>query len=179
MVSHEKEKLPLWLIERIEDIESYIGVLQAAKRSAFSLSISPVNVLTDLLVDIILKLRESYENEAPQSERPNPEIIFDEFSQGPLGNPAQRTRNFYVHRVNDPQMEKFLLHLAEFFSRSMQKGFTFQKEFVHLTDNLKHFLPPGITSQKSNKAEKIQKNEKNLKAQRARNFYHYRRRLKE
>jgi hypothetical protein len=172
-----KELVPEWLIEIEEDIDSYIAVLQAAKKHLVSISISPVNILTDIAVELLMKLRYLYQNEAPKSERKNPAIIFDESQMGDLGLPPQRTINFKVQGVWSPQMEKFLFHLAIFFSRSLKTNFSFEKDFHDLIQKLDEFLPPGTCSQKSIKAEKSQKNIKQVRAQKARKAY-YRRRSK-
>jgi hypothetical protein len=168
---------PLWLIERIEEIEGYIGILQALKSKAFSLSISPVGILTEGIVDLLMQLRKSYQDEAPYTGSLNPEIIFDD--DGPrddLGNIPQRERKFYVKRAVVPEMPQFLWAFAVFFSRSLKKDFNFQKDFHGLLKDLNQILPPGFTSQKSNNAEKTSKKTKQLDANKIARSAYYRRR---
>jgi len=185
MTRHDKHELPIWLEQEIQDIDLMIGVLDAAKNSAFSLSSSPVSVFVQLLVDLLMRVKNSYEHGLPEFESNNPEIVFlDDEPMGPLGNSRQRTINFkselnWSPVYQDPSvspMPVFFRALAVFFSRSLKQSFDFQKDFHDLLKAMDKFLPPGVTSQKSHKAEKSNKNIKAIRAQKARNAYYRRRR---
>ena len=173
-----------WLEDQHLKVLAYASYLEAQAKSLRQIdyktsilrSSSPVDFLTNIVVDILLILKESYKEGVPKTERSNPIIIFDYGKSGPLGNPAQTTRNFNVESAWSPQLAAFAKELTIFFSRSLKKGFTFQKEFVHLTDKLKEFLPPGFIPQKSKNAEKIDKKKKGIKTIR-RDAYHRRRRF--
>ena len=182
-----KEKIPLWLERELQDIDQMIGILDAVKNSAFSLSSSPVDVLVKLLVDLLMKIKNSYEHGLPETEALNPAIIFlDDEPMGELGNSSQRTIKYnsnlnwspvYQDRESSP-MPRFLRALAVFFSRSLKPNFNFQKDFHDLLKGMDKFLPPGRTCQESRKAEKIDKNFKQFQANKARNAYYRRRRQK-
>jgi hypothetical protein len=185
MTRHDKHELPLWLEEELRDIDLLIGILDAAKNSAFSLTSSPVGDLVSLLVDLIMRIKNSYEHGISDFASNNPEVVFlDDQPMGELGNSRQRTIKFdrYLNWspvYKDPEsspMPVFLKALAVFFSRSLDPKFNFQKSFHGFLKALDKFLPPGFTSQKSKNAEKITKNTKQLRAQKARSAYYRRRR---
>lgn len=186
MTRHDKHELPIWLERELQEIDQMIGILDAVKNSAFSLSSSPVDILVKLLVDLVLKIKNSYEHGFPDFERNNPEIVFeDDKPMGPLGNSTQRTINIksylnwgpYYRDTQDSPMPRFLKALAVFFSRSIQKSFSFSESFHDFLKELQEFLPPGLTGQKTQKSEKTNKNVKEIQAKKARNFYYRRRRL--
>jgi hypothetical protein len=173
-----KEPIPLWLERELEDIDQMIGLLKAVKSSAFSLSSSPVDVLTRLLVDLLMKIKNSHEHGLPETEERNPAIIFlDDEPMGELGNSRQRTIKLNVNLNWHPPeaMHQFLQSLAVFFSRSLLKDFNFHDEFTHHLENLQKFLPPGFISQKSKHAEKKNKNIKEIRAYHSRKAYYRRR----
>jgi hypothetical protein len=172
-----QEDIPEWLESEYREIDDLIESLRVSKELLVSFRSSPVDILTNTAVDLLIKLKKAYYEESPLSGDPNPVIIFDERFSDPLGNVSQREFNRYSLRVWSPPMEKFLFHLAVFFSRSLMKDFKFQKDFHDLLKNLQEFLPPGLTSQKSKNAEKTNKNVKVDRAIKARNAY-YRRRSK-
>jgi hypothetical protein len=163
-----------WLEEQHREIDQLIDDLKLTKLTL--LSSSPVDNLTNIAVDLLIKLKKAYYEEAPMTGDPNPVVIFDERFSDPLGNVFQREFNRYSLRAWSPPMEKFLFHLAIFFSRSLKPDFNFQKDFIHLLKSLNEFLPPGLISQKSRKAEKSNKNVKDIQAKKARNAYFRRRR---
>jgi hypothetical protein len=176
-----KESIPLWLERELSDIDQMIGILEAVKSSAFSLSSSPVDVLTRLLVDLLMKIKNSHEHDLPETESLNPAIIFlDDEPMGPLGNSSQRTIKYHSKLNWHPteSMHKLLQGLAVFFSRSIKQDFIFQKDFHDLLKYLAEFLPPGFLSQKSKNAEKNIKNNKPNVAIEANVRAYYRRRSK-
>jgi hypothetical protein len=172
-----QEDIPEWLESEYREIDDLIESLRVSKELLVSFRSSPVDILTNTAVDLLIKLKKAYYEESPLSGDPNPVIIFDERFSDPLGNVAQREFNRYSLRVWSPPMEKFLFHLAVFFSRSLMKDFKFQKDFHDLMKNFQELLAPGLTSQKSKNAEKTNKNVKVDRAIKARNAY-YRRRSK-
>ncbi len=145
------------LTERNEEFDLMIELLQKAKQTAFSLSVSPVNLLSRTASDLLLRIANAYEDGVPKTERLNPTIKFDYRFSDPLGNPFQRTVNENRSEAWNPQFSRFSRELAVFFSRSLLKDFSFQKDFHDLLNNLQDILPPGFLSQKSNNAEKINK----------------------
>lgn len=185
MTRHDKHELPEWLEEQFQEIDLTIGVLRASEIGAFSLSSSPVEVLVSLLVDLLMRIKNSYEHGIPETERRNSAVVFlDDEPMGELGNSNQKTINF-KSQLNwspsslreDSPMPFLIRELARFFSRSLRPDFCFGKEFVHLYQDLAKLLPPGFISQKSHKAEKRNKNRQTVQAN-ARTFYHRRRQFK-
>lgn len=187
MTRHDKHELPEWLEAEISELDQMIGILRALRNSAFSLSSSPVDVLVKLLVDLLMRIKNSYEHDLPETEDLNDEIVFfDDEPMGELGNSRQGVIKYKRHLNWDPvyqdrttsPMPRLFKALAVFFSRSLDPKFDFQKSFHGFLKDLEEFLPPGFISQKSNNAEKSKKNIKNVQGQHPRNFY-YRRRQKQ
>lgn len=172
----EPKEVPDWLESEYQEIDDLIELLKMTKISLLSFRSSPVDVLTQLAVDLIIRLKKAYYDEAPMKGDPNPTIYFDERFSDPLGNIKQKEFTRYELRAWSPPMEKFLFHLAIFFSRSLKKDFKFQEDFHGLLKSLNEFLPPGSFSQKSNSAEKNKKNITNKKNNS--NYWYYRRRSK-
>lgn len=187
MRRHDKHEIPKWLEEELQDIDQMIGILQAVKSSAYSLSSSPVDVLVSLLVDLIMRIKNSYEHDLPETEDLNDEIIFlDDEPMGELGNSRQKTIKLKSHlnwspvyRQRDTSpMPRVLRALAVFFSRSLDQDFNFQKSFHDFFEGLNQFLPPGVLSQKSINAEKSKQNIKKQIPSKGNNFYYRRRQNK-
>jgi hypothetical protein len=180
-----KERIPLWLERELEDIDQMIGLLNACKSSVYSLSSSPVAILVRLLVDLLMRIKNSYENGVPETEHLNEAIVFLDFDpMGPLGNSNQRTIKFnrklnwsvvYRDRTTSP-MPRFLRACAVFFSRSLQEDFNFSESFHDFLKGLQKFLPPGLTGQQSKYAEKNQQDIKELERRKRVNAYYRRRR---
>jgi hypothetical protein len=167
----EPIEVPEWLESEYREIDDLIESLRVSKDLLVSFRSSPVDVLTRTAVDLLVKLKKAYYEESPLSGDPNPVIIFDERFSDPLGNVAQREFNRYSLRVWSPPMEKFLFHLAVFFSRSLSKDFQFQKDFHDLLKNLKEFLPPVPIGKESKNAEKTNKNVNIHKANNISGYY--------
>lgn len=53
-----KQDIPLWLEREIVELDSLIELFQGLKSSIFSLASSPVDILTNLLVDLIMKIKQ-------------------------------------------------------------------------------------------------------------------------
>lgn len=180
-----EHNVPDWLEDQHLKVLAYASYLEAQAQSLRQIdykssvlrSSSPVDFLTSMIMDVLLILKESYEQGVPKTEPRNPVISFDYGKSGPLGNPAQTTRYFKVEEAWDPRMAEFLRRLIIFFSRSLDKGFTFPKAFHELVDYLSEFLPPGFLSQKSENAEKIKKKDNSFKRNARRGYYNRRRRM--
>ncbi len=187
MTRHDKHELPIWLEKELEDVDQMIGLLNAVKNSAFRLSSSPVDVLVQLLVDLLMRIKNSYEHGSPDFERNNPKIVFlDDEPMGELGNSRQRTIQLKSYLnwgpcyrdSEDSPMPKFLKALAVFFSRSVKQDFNFQKTFHEFLNNLDDLLPPGRTCQKTQKSEKTNKNIQAIKTKSVEAYFRRRRRQK-
>lgn len=166
-----------WLERKSEDFDLMIELLQAAKNTAFSFHSSPVNIMSEIATDLLLKLSQAYEEGVPKRERLNPTIIFDYRFPDPLGNASSFKRESKSPEAWDPDLSYLCRRLAIFFSRSIREDFSFQKDFHDLLNHLQDIFPPGFISQKSYKAEKKKNNIKS-QAAKARTAYYRRRRYK-
>lgn len=176
------------LERKIAKIDQLIALLQKSKTSILSLRSSPINLYTELLSDIILKMAFAIEEGTPSKERVNPGIKFGvEYSYQKvsvfpyeirIGHEVSEEIKFPKPKtIDDPELAIFLRQLAVFFSRIGQET-NFKKAFHELFEYVKDFLPPSLHSEERASAEKTSNRNKKTQATRARDFYYRRQRRK-
>lgn len=94
-----------------ESLKNVILILQEAEKYGFSSISSPIEVLLETLVDLLLGLASNLE--AGQLERKTNKFLkFDDFSQNELGNPRQIRWNKTRVWLEDPVFAETLREIA-------------------------------------------------------------------
>ena len=144
-------------------IDEIIESLHKSKKFGFETSpgSSPIVPLLNAAIDLMILLKDGYENNSPLEEKSNPEIKFLDIADS-LGNPKSVKIFKRSKRVSDPDAKKIFLGLASFFS-SLRGKKTIKSAFMA---NLMPIFQPEMA--------KKELKEKRAKGNRNVFFYHWR-----
>lgn len=154
---------------KLQALDQFRSLLDQAIRYGYdisfdeksSLEFSPVEILLDALIDILLIIWRYYQF-GTQGLKKNQGLGFSDKFQDVLGNPKQFRINFPREYFWDPQAQEIFLSLASTFVKIKNKE-SIKKVFMTFFEELNFFNPP----------RKIPKSKQKSQA----NYYWRRRRL--
>lgn len=145
--------------EALERVEKFSQMLKEAMQYGYdvllgsSFDFSPVDVVLDSAIDILLILRRMFE-EGATAARKNAGLGFSEIYSDPLGNPKQFKISFPSKYYWDPSAKEIFYGLAQTFVRiknqeSIKESFHdfFEEYFVHPSSTKRSKVPMKVRAQ--------------------------------
>jgi len=163
--------------ERLDDL---IKVLETARDLGFNSLSSPVSILLEAGIDVMLLLRKSFiEGTFKAKPGVNPSLIFSETEQDALGNPKQiRITHKDDKFAWDPELSEIFTQLTSFLVLVKNQDPT-AKKFFHGISAKGHSRQPSMETSKQSQETQIGFNLANLakinyhRRQRKRSFSKY------